>query len=230
MPSSVNTVREWILQAASDAKSTIEKSLRRAASNKGTSFDKWTANNGLDFLGVTAHYLYTSLHPRAILLGLRDTRRSHSGESIAEEVLRLIHNYDIGERVQYFMSDNASANDRATKVLNGSLDIDPGSHRSCCGARIINLVAEAVLYGIDAEALEPDEHEESLSDSRDIAAVEAIVRSAPSEEALQTWRCKAPVEKLHNLVTQIQKTPKRRRFFEMNQNVDPDSDMVGSIG
>ena len=46
----------------------------------------------------------------------------------------------------------------------------------------------------------------------------------PSEEALQTWRRKGPVGKLHNLVRHIQKTPKRRRFFEMKQSVDPDSD------
>jgi hypothetical protein len=74
MPTSANTVREWIMQAASDARATIEKSLRHAASSITMSFDNWTANNGLDFLGVTAHYLDASLRPRTILLGLRDTR------------------------------------------------------------------------------------------------------------------------------------------------------------
>ncbi|KAI7214122.1 hypothetical protein KC343_g1018 [Hortaea werneckii] len=77
---------------------------------------------------------------------------------------------------------------------------------------------------MDVDALEPDEGQESLSDSRRVAAFEAAVRSVPSEEALQTWRRKGPVGKLHNLVTHMQKTPKRRRFFEMKQNVDPDSD------
>lgn len=125
VPRSVNTVRDWIMQAASDVKITIEKSLRQSASSITISFDNWTANNGLDFLGVTAHYLDASLNPRAILLGLRDTRGSHSGESIAEEVLRVIHDYDMGEKLRYFMADNASANDRAIKVLSESLEIDP---------------------------------------------------------------------------------------------------------
>ncbi|GAB7336618.1 hypothetical protein MBLNU13_g10314t2 [Cladosporium sp. NU13] len=129
VPRSVNTVRDWIMQAASDAKITIEKSLRQSASSITISFDDWTANNGLDFLGVTAHYLDASLNPRAILLGLRDTRGSHSGDSIAEEVLRVIHDYDMGEKVRYFMADNASANDRAIKVLSESLEIDPQCHR-----------------------------------------------------------------------------------------------------
>ena len=219
-----NTIRGWIRQAASSAKDTIEKSLEQAASSITISFDNWTANNGLDFLGVTAHYLDASLRPRAILLGLRDTRGSHSGGSIAEEVLRVIHDYNIGDKVQYFMADNATANDRAIKVLSGSWDIRSEHHRLRCSAHVINLVAKAVLYGTDVDALEPGEREESLSDSRHVAAFEALVRSVPPEEALKTWRRKGPVGKLHNLVTHIQKTPKRRRFFEMKRNVDPDSD------
>jgi hypothetical protein len=224
VPTSLNTVRGWIMQAASSAKSTIEKALGQAASSITISFDNWTANNGLDFLGVTAHYLDASLRPRVILLGLRDTRGSHSGESIAEEVLRVIHDYGISEKVQYCMADNATANDRAIKILSSSLDIHPEYHRLRCGAHVINLVAKAVLYGTDIDALEPGEREEGLSGSRHIAAFEALVRSVPAEEALKTWRRKGPVDKLHNLVTHIQKTPKRRRFFEMKQNVDADSD------
>jgi hypothetical protein len=75
---------------------------------------------------VTAHYLDASLFsPRTILLFLRDTRGSHSGQSIAEEVLRVINDYNIGDKVQHFMADNATANDRAIKVLSSSLDIRP---------------------------------------------------------------------------------------------------------
>jgi len=56
------------------------------------------------------------------------------------------------------------------------------------------------------------------------------VRSEPLEEALQTWRRKGPVGKLYNLVTHIQKTPKRRRFFEMKQNADADADADADDG
>jgi hypothetical protein len=212
------------MQAAPSAKEKIEKSLSQAASSITISFDNWTADNGLDFPGVTAHYLDASLCPRAILLGMRDTRGSHSGESVAEEVLRVINDYDIADKVQYFMADNATANDRAIRVLSGSLDVDPEHDRLRCGAHVLNLVAKAVLYGTDNDAIDPDEREGCLSDSRHIAALEAVVRSEPGEEALQTWRRKGPVGKLHNLVTHIQKIPKRRRFFEMKQNVDSDSD------
>jgi hypothetical protein len=212
------------MQASSSAKSTIEKSLEQAASSITIWFDNWTANNSLDFLGVTAHYLDASLRPRAILLGLRDTRGSHSGESVAEEVLRAIHDYNISDKVQYFIAGNAIANDRAIKILSDGLNIHPKYYRLRCRAHVINLVAKAVLYGTDVDALEPGECEECLSDSRHVAAFEALVQSVPPEEAVKTWRRKGPVGKLHNLVTYIQKTPKRRRFLKMKQNVDPDSD------
>lgn len=98
------------------------------------------------------------------------------------------------------MADNATANDRAIKVLSGSLDIHPEYQRLRCGAHIINLVAKAVLYGTDIDAFESGEREEFLSDSRHTAAFEALVQSVPAEEALKTWRRKGPVGKLHNLV------------------------------
>jgi hypothetical protein len=224
IPTSANTIRDWIIQAASSAKEKIEKSLSQATSSITISFDNWTADNGLDFLGMTPHYLDASLCPRAVLLGLCDTRGSHSCESIAEEVLRVINDYDVTEKVQYFMADNATANDRAIRVLSGCLDVDPEHDRLRCGAHVINLVAKAVLYGTDNDEIDPDEREECLLDSCHIAALEAVVRSEPAEEALQTWRRKGPVGKLHNLVTHIQKTPKRQRFFEMKQNFDSDSD------
>jgi len=213
------------MQAASSAKSTIEKSLEHVASSITISFDNLTANNGLDLLGATAHCLDATIRPCAILLGLKDTRGSRSGESIAEEVLRVIHDYSIGDKVQYFMADNATANDRTNKVLSGSLGIRPENHRLRCGPNVINLVAKkAVTYGTDIDALEPGELEESLSDDRHVAAFEALARSVPPEGALKTWCRKGPVGKLYCLVTYIQKTPKRRRMFETKQNVDSHSD------
>ena len=57
------------------------------------------------------------------------------------------------------MSDNASVNDRAIKILSGSLNIHPEHHRLRCGAHFINLIAKAVLYGIDIDAFEADDLE-----------------------------------------------------------------------
>ena len=63
------------------------------------------------------------------------------------------------------MADNASANDRAIKVMSESLEIHSQCHPLRCGAHVIKLVAKAVLYGMAVDALEPGEGDESLSDS-----------------------------------------------------------------
>jgi hypothetical protein len=83
-----------------------------------------------------------------------------------------------------------------------------------------------VLYGTSIDAVELDEREDFLSDSRRTVDFEAVVRSEPSEEALWTWRRKDSVGKLHNLVlvTHVQKSLKRQRFFETKQNVGDHSD------
>lgn len=72
-----------------------------------------------------------------ILPRLRDTRKSHSGESIAEEVLREINDHGIGENVQYF------------KGLERQPGNPPKASSFALRSPFINLVAKAVLYGTE---------------------------------------------------------------------------------
>lgn len=87
VPTSLKTVRGWIMQAASSAKSTIDESLGQAVSSITISFDNWTANNGLDVLGVTAHYLPhlpSTYHISWLTGDTRITQRQeHHGGSLA---------------------------------------------------------------------------------------------------------------------------------------------------
>ena len=52
------------------------------------------------------------------------------------------NDYDVAEKARYSMSNNATANDRATEVLSESLDVHPEDHRLRCGAHLVNLVAK----------------------------------------------------------------------------------------
>jgi hypothetical protein len=58
-----------------------------------------------------------------------------------------MHKYDLHDKVHYPKADNAIANDRAIAY-----------HRLRCGARVINLVAKAMIYGTNIDAL-TDAHE-----------------------------------------------------------------------
>ena len=55
------------------------QALARARSSISISFDGWFADNQLDMLGITAHYLDEHLQVRNVLLGLKPMYGAHSG-------------------------------------------------------------------------------------------------------------------------------------------------------
>ena len=62
------------------------------------------------------------------MLGLRDTLGSHTGANIANHLLSVINDFQIGYQIAFFIADNASNNDKALVVLSSylpSLKIDP---------------------------------------------------------------------------------------------------------
>ena len=62
------------------------------------------------------------------MLGLCDTLGSHTGANIADYLLSIINDFQIGYQIAFFIADNASNNDKALAVLSSylpSLKIDP---------------------------------------------------------------------------------------------------------
>jgi len=76
-------------------------------------------------LGVTTHYLDKQLYIKTVLLGLRPMYGAHSGVTIAEELLTVMRDFKISDRVGYFVVDNASNNDAALRQIAKEIDIDP---------------------------------------------------------------------------------------------------------
>jgi len=75
------------------------------------SFDQWTSPNPLAFLGVVAHYLDDSHRNRITLIGLKRLRGSHSGENMAQLLIELLRDYELINKLRYFVIDNAPLND-----------------------------------------------------------------------------------------------------------------------
>jgi hypothetical protein len=148
----------------------------------------------------------------------------YGGESIAEQVLRVINDYDNAERVRCFIADNATANGPAIGGLNGNLGIAPEHEYLHRGGHMVDLLARVILYGTYNEAMDADEHEDCLQDSPHVAAFEAVVRSESLEKAARTWHRKGPVGTPHNLVTHSYKTPKRQSLFEGKQTIGASPD------
>lgn len=153
VPTSHATAHRYIVECYVSSKTKVTKTLAEARSSISVSFDGWLADNQLDMLGVTAHYLDEQLRVKTVLLGLRPMYGAHSGVAIAEELMTVMRDFKISDRVGYFVADNASNNDAALREIAKEIDIDPLRQRIRCSAHILNLVAKAILYGTDSDCV-----------------------------------------------------------------------------
>jgi len=91
-----------------------------------------------------------------------------------------------------------------------------------CSCHIINLVCKAILYGCDIdcveEALSTDDYSGTVSE------FEAVTRGHDGQAALQAWRRKGPIGKLHNLVIHALSSPARIEFFKSKQREASDDE------
>ena len=93
------------------------------------------------------------------------------------------------------MLDNAPNNDTTLVELAKTIGFDPKVKRLRCMGHILNLIAEAYLYGQDASDFEKQFKEQGLSGHR------------------KMWRDRGELGKLHNLVAHVMASGKRSELF-----------------
>ena len=185
----------------------IQKELHLSKSLIHFSFDMWTSLNFRVMIATVAHYVSHSDEAKDCLLGLKRLHESHSGENMAPLIIAIIKDYNLQDQLGYFMLDNISSNDTCVREILAQLrpDLNPKKHRLHCFDHIVNLAAKAFLFGKDPEAFE--------------AEADACVQLQQEKKELEIWRKLGPIEKLHNTVVYIQKTPQRREaFMELTMN------------
>lgn len=213
------TPRRWIMESYHAARSRVIQSLKSATSRITISFDGWKANNEiLDVLGVVAYYLNSDYKLQTIVLGMRDTMGSHTGTNIADHLVDVLSDFEIeGHQVAYYAADNATNNDTALVALNAHVTVDPTAQRLRCMGHILNLVCNAILYGVDEDALEDASQTARESNSCITTNFDTTLRNGSEEVKLLAWRKKGPVGKLHNTVVHIKANNQRRELFERKQ-------------
>jgi len=166
------------------------------------SFDLWTARNLLSLNGIVAHFIDADARKCTFLLGLPQIEGSHTGENIAESVGAIIGEFNIQDRIGYFVLDNAGNNDTCIEALAAEFGFNPKHRHLRCTGHIINLVVKAFLFGHDVEAFEAE-----------IEVLKEVV------DEFKLWRKRGPIGKIHNIVTYIgwngQQSQQFRKFQEM---------------
>ena len=75
----------------------------------------------------------------------------YDSKAITANVLAVIDDYDLRDKVSFFVLDNALSNDTAVAILGETLQFDLKVRRLCCVGHILNLVAQQLLFGSDFE-------------------------------------------------------------------------------
>jgi hypothetical protein len=135
--------------------------------------------------------------PKTVLLSLPRQKGRHCGHRISETVAEVIREFDIGNKLGYFITGNASNDATCLQFLGEEFNFSASERHVRCAGHVLNLVAKAVLFGSDVDAFESELQDLSLE-----------------EQELGRWRKKGPTGKLHNVVKYITASPQRIETFE----------------
>jgi hypothetical protein len=190
----------------------IKEVVRSAATRISLSFDLWTSHNQLVLLGLVAQFLDHSGVPKIVLLSLPRQKGRHCGHRISKTVVEVIREFDIGNKLGYFITDNASNNATCLQFLGEEFNFSAPERHVRCAGHVLNLVAKAVLFGSDVDAFGSELQDLSLE-----------------EQELGRWRKKGPTGKLHNVVKYITASPQRIETFEGIQRRNSAGEKDGAV-
>lgn len=197
---SEKVARQWINNEFQLHKAEVQEKLKSAASRIHLSFDLWTSQRCKAINGVVANFLDCQGKCQTALLAFKEMADRHNGEAIAANVLAVINDYDLREKVGFFVLDNASSNDTAVSVLGQELGFNPTWRRLRCAGHILNLIAQQLLFGSNFEMFE-----------REVARVDTL------KEEVKIWRAQGPIGMIATIVRWINKSPGRIKRFENAQ-------------
>ena len=89
-----------------------------------------------------------------LLLSFRQLIGPYSGSNMVELVIQIIQDYNLVDRIGYFVLDNATNNDTCLEKVFDQLcpDFQVLYQHLCCFGHVINLAVKAFLYGKNPEA------------------------------------------------------------------------------
>jgi hypothetical protein len=83
--------------------------------------DMWTSRSLLSLCGIVIHFINDKGNYRTFLLSIPKLARRHTGVNIADGVAAILAEFNIGNKIGYFILDNASNNDTYMEALGKEL-------------------------------------------------------------------------------------------------------------
>lgn len=221
VPKSANTVRADIMKSFQAAKEIVKQSLHTSKFKIHLTFDLWSSPNYKSILAIVGHWTNSQKKVETATLALREILGGHRGaEDLAPVIHDVVKEYGIEHKLGWFMTDNAGNNDTALEGLNELLREDGGDgfdvegRRLRCLGHVINLAVKLLLWNGKNTDLGKD-----LQEVVDV--VQELHGSDNCQKAkIKEWRARGVVGRLHNIITHIRGSNKRRGEYLTEFEID----------
>ena len=193
------------MNGTQNARLHLHKEHNRGCSQMHLSFDIWSAPSWIGIICIWGYWTDDKGQRQRRLLAFRRIYNSHSGENQSEVILQVLEEYEIGQRVGYFVCDNASSNDAAVRLVLRSLfpgikDSEIAARRLHCFGHIVNLCAQSLLSASDSEA-------KQAAEELEVGGLDDFAANARS------LLVKGPLGKLHRIIKYVCSSSQRREEF-----------------
>jgi len=112
-----NTIHGWVMRQFKVEKERVKLRLQNARTKIHVSLDIWTSPNNKPILGVTAVYIGEDGELEHTVLAVKEIEGTHEGENLAPVVMAVIEDWQIAEKLGYFVMDNATNNDTMMRAV-----------------------------------------------------------------------------------------------------------------
>jgi hypothetical protein len=214
------TVPRLINNAFVQDKQLLKERLQKALSLIHFSVDCWSSPNRKNFQAICSHFVDESGVLRKALLALPHHPNGHGGKFQALEFSKVVDDFDIADQIGYFVSDNATSNDKMLRFISNRLQgrgvrgFEHNQRQIRCHGHIINIAVQAFLFLIDEVAVEA-----ALASAQHVferggdTDIEDHMAERFNEASEDVWRQIGPLGKLHNFSVWLRKSNNRYEFY-----------------
>ncbi|KZZ87459.1 transposase-like protein [Beauveria brongniartii RCEF 3172] len=117
LPTHHSTLSQWVKDSLAARLPFVIKLVQSALSDINLSIDGWRAHNRREYVAICAHFVDSDGSPRTLLLGFPRRYGGHTGDDLAALVKPVILQYGIGEKLGFFVMDNAADNGKCLESL-----------------------------------------------------------------------------------------------------------------
>ena len=207
-----NTIKKRDVEFFKKNQKRIEIMLRQSIFDIHITCDVWNFSNHLNLLIVVFHFVNENMQQQIILLALKKLQKIHFDENMIQIVFATLNDYEIRNKLNYFVMNNAKNNDIMMKIISKTLrlqhdiDYDSIEHRLRCLNYIINLIVQAYFF---------DKHFDV-----EYRIIINIRQAKKLNVELQKYRKLEFQNRFHNINFYIFRISQRvQRFTNINENV-----------